>query len=121
MREKDPRITRIGGWLRKLRLDEVPQLCNVLQGAMSIVGPRPERPAFVERFREPIPYYEMRHSVRPGIPGWAQVSRDYGGSLDDAREKLEFDLFHIKNLSLWLDLSILFQTTKIVFLGRGAR
>lgn len=119
--EKDPRITRVGAWLRKLRLDEVPQLLNVLEGAMSLVGPRPERPAFVERFRESIPYYEMRHSVRPGITGWAQVSRDYGASLEDAREKLEFDLFYIKNLSVWLDLFILFQTTKIVFLGRGAR
>jgi sugar transferase (PEP-CTERM system associated) len=118
---RDPRITRVGRWLRKLRLDEVPQLWNVLQGTMSIVGPRPERPEFVEAFRRDIPYYEMRHSVRPGITGWAQVSRDYGASVEDAREKLEYDLFYIKNLSVWLDLFILFQTTKIIALGRGAR
>ncbi len=118
---RDPRITRVGRWLRTLRLDEVPQLWNVLQGTMSIVGPRPERPEFVEQFRREIPYYEMRHSVRPGITGWAQVSRDYGASLEDAREKLEYDLFYIKNLSVWLDLFILFQTTKIIALGRGAR
>ena len=118
---RDPRITRVGRWLRKLRLDEVPQLWNVLQGSMSIVGPRPERPEFVEEFRREIPYYEMRHSVRPGITGWAQVNRDYGASLEDAREKLEYDLFYIKNLSVWLDLFILFQTTKIIALGRGAR
>lgn len=118
---RDPRITRVGNWLRKLRLDELPQLFNVLQGDMNIVGPRPERPGFVDEFRQTIPYYDMRHSVRPGITGWAQVSRDYGASLEDAREKLEYDLFYIKNLSVWLDLFILFQTTKIVFLGRGAR
>jgi sugar transferase (PEP-CTERM system associated) len=120
-RERDPRVTRVGHWLRKLRLDELPQLFNVLRGEMRIVGPRPERPVFVEGFRKVIPYYEMRHSVPPGITGWAQVNRDYGASLDDAREKLEFDLFYIKNLSIWLDLFILFQTTKIMFLGRGAR
>lgn len=119
--ERDPRITRVGHWLRKLRLDELPQLLNVLRGDMNVVGPRPERPTFVEQFRQSIPYYEMRHSVRPGISGWAQVSRDYGASLDDAREKLEYDLFYIKNRSVWLDVFILFQTTKIVFLGRGAR
>lgn len=119
--ERDPRITRIGAWLRKLRLDEVPQLFNVLQGNMNLVGPRPERPGFVAEFRESIPYYEMRHAVRPGITGWAQVSRDYGASLDDAREKLEYDLFYIKNLSVWLDMFIVFQTTKIIALGRGAR
>jgi sugar transferase (PEP-CTERM system associated) len=119
--EQDPRITRVGRWLRTLRLDELPQLFNVLQGTMSIVGPRPERPRFVEEFRRDIPYYELRHSVAPGITGWAQVSRDYGASVEDAREKLEYDLFYIKNLSVWLDLFILFQTTKIVVLGRGAR
>ena len=118
---RDPRITRVGGWLRKLRLDELPQLFNVLRGEMALVGPRPERPAFVREFRKAIPYYEMRHSVRPGITGWAQVSRDYGANLEDAREKLEFDLFYIKNLSAWLDLFIIFQTTKIIALGRGAR
>ena len=88
---------------------------------MNFVGPRPERPVFVNQFRESIPYYDVRHSVRPGITGWAQVNRDYGASLEDAREKLEFDLFYIKNLSVWLDLFILFQTTKIIALGRGAR
>ncbi|MGH9394977.1 MAG: TIGR03013 family XrtA/PEP-CTERM system glycosyltransferase, partial [Terriglobales bacterium] len=119
--ERDSRVTRVGAWLRKLRLDEVPQLFNVLRGEMALVGPRPERPGFVQDFRRAIPYYEMRHSVRPGITGWAQVSRDYGASLDDAREKLEFDLFYIKNLSAWLDLFIIFQTTKIIALGRGAR
>ncbi|HVB39604.1 MAG TPA: sugar transferase [Terriglobales bacterium] len=118
---QDPRITRVGRWLRKLRVDELPQLFNVLQGTMNIVGPRPERPRFVEEFRRDIPYYELRHGVAPGITGWAQVSRDYGASIEDAREKLEYDLFYIKNLSIWLDLFILFQTTKIVVLGRGAR
>lgn len=119
--QRDPRITRVGAWLRKLRLDEVPQLFNILQGQMNLVGPRPERPKFVDEFRRAIPYYDIRHSVRPGITGWAQVSRDYGASLEDAREKLEYDLFYIKNLSLWLDLFIIFQTTKIIALGRGAR
>ena len=117
----DPRITRVGAWLRKLRLDEIPQLFNILRGEMALVGPRPERPEFVIEYRRSIPYYEMRHSVRPGITGWAQVSRDYGANLDDAREKLEYDLFYIKNLSVWLDLFIVFQTTKIIALGRGAR
>lgn len=118
---RDPRITRLGAWLRTLRFDELPQLWNVLRGDMNFVGPRPERPVFVNQFRESIPYYDVRHSVRPGITGWAQVNRDYGASLEDAREKLEFDLFYIKNLSVWLDLFILFQTTKIIALGRGAR
>ena len=117
----DARITRVGRWLRKLRVDELPQLLNVLQGRMSIIGPRPERPQFVAEFRRSIPYYELRHWVRPGITGWAQVSRDYGASLDDARDKLEFDLYYVKNRSVWLDLFILFQTTKIIALGRGAR
>jgi sugar transferase (PEP-CTERM system associated) len=119
--ERDPRITRLGTWLRTLRFDELPQLWNVLRGDMNFVGPRPERPVFVQQFRESIPYYDVRHSVRPGITGWAQVNRDYGASLEDAREKLEFDLFYIKNVSIWLDLFILFQTTKIIALGRGAR
>ena len=117
----DPRITRIGKILRISRLDEVPQLWCVLKGDMAFVGPRPERPEFVEWLSEQIPYYSVRSAVRPGITGWAQVRYKYGNTLDDAREKLQYDLFYIKNASLGLDVLIMFETIKIVTIGRGAQ
>ena len=119
--EQDPRITRIGRFIRKTRLDEIPQLWNVLRGDMSLVGPRPERPEFVESLAREIPFYGQRHSVKPGLTGWAQVSYSYAGSIDGTMEKLQYDLFYIKNLSLPLDLFIMFCTAKIVLLGKGAR
>jgi sugar transferase (PEP-CTERM system associated) len=119
--DDDPRITRIGKFLRKARLDEVPQLWNVLRGDMAFVGPRPERPEFVEWLTKEIPYYPVRHVVRPGITGWAQVRYRYGNTVEDAKEKLQFDLFYIKNRSMGLDFLIMFQTVKTVLFGRGAR
>jgi sugar transferase (PEP-CTERM system associated) len=119
--DNDPRITRVGQFLRSSRLDEIPQLWCVLKGAMAFVGPRPERPEFVEWLSKEIPYYPVRNSVRPGITGWAQVRYKYGNTLEDAKEKLQYDLYYIKNASLGLDLLILFQTVKIVLLGRGAQ
>ncbi|MGC2172350.1 MAG: TIGR03013 family XrtA/PEP-CTERM system glycosyltransferase [Candidatus Sulfotelmatobacter sp.] len=119
--DEDPRITRVGKFLRSSRLDEIPQLWCVLRGDMHFVGPRPERPEFVEWLSKEIPYYGVRHIVRPGITGWAQVEYKYGNTLEDAREKLQYDLFYIKNASLSLDLWIMFQTIKIVLLGRGAQ
>ncbi len=119
--DDDPRITRVGKFLRASRLDEIPQLFCVLKGDMNFVGPRPERPEFVQWLSKEIPYYGVRHTVRPGITGWAQVQYKYGNTLDDAREKLQYDLFYIKNASIGLDLFISFQTVKIVLLGRGAK
>jgi len=119
--DDDPRITRGGKILRITRLDEIPQLWCVLVGDMHFVGPRPERPEFVEWLSKEIPYYGVRHVVHPGITGWAQVRYKYGNTLEDAREKLQYDLFYIKNASLGLDLLIMFQTIKIVLLGRGAQ
>jgi sugar transferase (PEP-CTERM system associated) len=119
--DNDPRITRVGRFLRSSRLDEIPQLWCVLKGDMHFVGPRPERPEFVEWLSKEIPYYGVRHVVRPGITGWAQVQYKYGNTLEDAREKLQYDLFYIKNASIGLDLLIMFQTVKIVVLGRGAQ
>ena len=119
--DDDPRITRVGRFLRASRLDEIPQLWCVLKGDMHFVGPRPERPEFVEWLSKEVPYYGVRHVVRPGITGWAQVQYKYGNTLEDAREKLQYDLFYIKNASLGLDLLIMFQTIKIVLLGRGAQ
>jgi sugar transferase (PEP-CTERM system associated) len=118
--EKDPRITMIGHFLRRTRLDELPQLLNILRGDMSFVGPRPERPEFVSQLTQEIPYYGQRHVVRPGLTGWAQVRYTYGASVEDALMKLQFDLFYIKNLSLALDMFILFSTVKTVLLRRGA-
>jgi sugar transferase (PEP-CTERM system associated) len=118
--DDDPRITRVGRFLRISRLDEIPQLLCVLMGDMAFVGPRPERPEFVEWLTKEIPYYGMRHLVRPGITGWAQVKYKYGNTVEDAREKLQYDLFYIKNASIGLDVLIMFQTIKIVLLGRGA-
>lgn len=115
----DPRITRVGRFLRKTRLDEIPQIWNVLIGDMSFVGPRPERPHFVEVLREKLSYYNERHCVRPGITGWAQINYGYGATVEDALQKLQYDLFYIKNLSLLLDLAILFETGKTVLFGRG--
>jgi sugar transferase (PEP-CTERM system associated) len=117
----DNRITRVGKWIRKLRLDELPQLINVLRGEMSLVGPRPERPEFVSFLEEQIPYYGLRHSVRPGITGWAQIKYQYGASVEETKSKLEFDLFYIKHLSVMLDLAILFETAKVMVTGRGAK
>ena len=119
--DDDPRITRVGRFLRLVRLDEIPQLWCVLKGDMGFVGPRPERPEFVEWLSHEIPYYGVRHVVRPGITGWAQVRYKYGNTLEDAKEKLQYDLFYIKNASIGLDLVILFQTVKIVMIGRGAQ
>jgi len=117
----DPRVTRVGGIMRKLRLDELPQLLNVLRGNMSLVGPRPERPHFVTELAQKIPYYVERHCVKPGITGWAQLCYPYGSSEQDAIEKLQYDLYYIKNNSLLFDLSILLQTVEVVFMGKGAR
>ena len=119
--DDDPRITSIGRILRLTRLDEIPQLWCVLKGDMAFVGPRPERPEFVERLTREIPFYPVRHVVRPGITGWAQIRYKYGNTVEDARQKLQYDLFYIKNASLGLDLLIMFQTIKIVLLGRGAQ
>jgi len=119
--EDDPRVTRVGRFLRKYRLDEFPQFLNVIRGDMSFVGPRPERPCFVEELRKAIPYYDERHSVRPGITGWAQVQYSYGSSVEDAFKKLEFDLFYLKNMSITFDLAIIFRTIRIVTGGQGGR
>lgn len=119
--ENDPRVTRVGRILRKLRLDEFAQIWNVLRGEMSLVGPRPERPHFTKILCEQIPYYDVRHSVAPGITGWAQVCASYGSSVEESRVKLEYDLFYLKNHSLLLDALIIFKTIKIAFFGRGAR
>jgi sugar transferase (PEP-CTERM system associated) len=117
---QDSRITRVGRILRKTRLDEIPQLFNVFRGEMSLVGPRPERPVFCEMLSEKISFFNLRHSVRPGLTGWAQVRFRYGANLEDAKGKLELDLFYLKNLSLLVDCAILFETIKVVVLGRGA-
>lgn len=118
---QDSRVTRVGSVIRKTRMDELPQLINVLRGDMSLVGPRPERPRFVEKLAEEIPYYAERHRIKPGITGWAQISYPYGASEKDALEKLQFDLYYVKNYNLFLDLFILFQTVEVIFWGRGAR
>jgi exopolysaccharide biosynthesis polyprenyl glycosylphosphotransferase len=117
----DPRVTRVGRIIRKFRVDELPQLFNVLMGEMSIVGPRPERPEFVKTLSGRIPYYRQRHCVRPGITGWAQINYRYSDSLEDTIEKLEYDLFYIKNMSLSLDTYIILHTLKTMLLSRGAQ
>lgn len=119
--DNDPRITRLGRLLRKARLDELPQLLNVLSGEMSFVGPRPERPHFVTKLSQVIPYYNQRHSVKPGITGWAQVKFRYGSTIEDAEEKLQFDLYYIKNISLLFDVAIIAETMKVMLYGDGAR
>ena len=120
-KKDDPRITPIGRWLRKLRLDELPQLFNVLKGEMSIVGPRPERPEFVAELERKIPYYRQRHCVKPGITGWAQINHKYGDTIEDTIIKLEYDLYYIKNLAPALDVYIMFQTAKVMLLSRGSQ
>ena len=117
----DPRVTPVGRWLRKLRIDEIPQLWNVLRGEMSLVGPRPERPEFVKSFAEKIPFYRQRHCVRPGITGWAQINHKYGDTFEDTIIKLEYDLYYIKHMSLALDAFVVFQTVKTILRSRGAQ
>jgi sugar transferase (PEP-CTERM system associated) len=119
--KNDPRITRLGGFLRKTRLDEIPQLWNVLRGDMAFVGPRPERPEFVQWLEEKVPYYNLRHIIRPGLTGWAQVRYRYGASLEETKQKLQYDLYYIKHMSVALDLFIMFETMKTVILRRGAQ
>lgn len=118
---KDARVTRVGAVIRRFRIDEFPQLFNVLGGKMSLVGPRPERPFFVEQLTREIPFYAVRHSVKPGVTGWAQVRYDYGATVADSLEKLQFDLYYVKNHSLFLDIVILFETIGVVLSGKGAR
>lgn len=120
-RKNDDRITRVGRFIRKTRIDELPQLYNVWRGDMSFVGPRPERPEFVERLEDGISYYALRHRVKPGITGWAQICYPYGDSEADAKAKLQYDLYYIKNYSLFLDFTILFQTAQVVLWNKGAR
>lgn len=119
--KNDSRITRVGGLVRKFRIDEIPQLWNVLRGEMSMVGPRPERPEFVEDLQREVPYYSERHTVKPGITGWAQLRYSYGASKEDAKEKLQYDLYYIKNFSPILDIMIILQTVEVVLWGKGAR
>jgi exopolysaccharide biosynthesis polyprenyl glycosylphosphotransferase len=119
--EDDPLITRVGRWLRKTRLDEFPQILNVLKGEMSFIGPRPERPQFVAQLQEKIPYYAQRHTIKPGITGWAQVRYRYGATIQDAEEKLQYDLYYVKNMSPFLDMLILLSSIQVVLFGKGAR
>ena len=119
--EVDSRISRVGRYLRKWRLDEIPQLINVIRGEMSLVGPRPERPVFVQDLRSVIPYYDLRHSVRPGISGWAQTQFGYGASTEDSHVKLQYDLYYVKYLSIQLDVRILLETIRVILRGTGAR
>lgn len=120
-RADDDRVTKVGRFIRKTRIDELPQLFNVFRGDMSFVGPRPERPQFVDELKNAIPYYDLRHHVKPGITGWAQVSYPYGASIKDSREKLQFDLYYLKNYSVFLDLNILLLTVQVILWGKGAR
>jgi lipopolysaccharide/colanic/teichoic acid biosynthesis glycosyltransferase len=117
--KNDPRITRVGRFIRKTRLDELPQLFNVLGGSMSMVGPRPERQHFIDDLMKQIPYYDQRHIVKPGLTGWAQINYPYGNTVEDALQKLQYDLFYIKNRSLPFDLSIVIQTIRTVVLRQG--
>lgn len=117
----DDRVTRVGGVMRKLRIDELPQLFNVLRGDMSLVGPRPERPFFVDQLTQEIPFYALRHSIKPGVTGWAQVRYPYGATVRDSQEKLQFDLYYVKNHTLFLDLVVLLETVSVVLTGKGAR
>jgi lipopolysaccharide/colanic/teichoic acid biosynthesis glycosyltransferase len=119
--KNDSRVTRIGNFIRNTRIDELPQIFNVLKGEMSFVGPRPERPQFVEELAQQIPYYRERHRVKPGITGWAQLCYPYGASVYDAEQKLTYDLYYIKNHSLMFDLYILVRTVEVILLGKGVR
>ena len=117
----DSRVTRIGRFMRLTRIDELPQLFNVMAGQMSLVGPRPERPYFVEQLVAQVPFYAARHSVKPGVTGWAQVRHKYGASVDDSADKLEYDLYYVKNHRLLFDLLILFYSVRVVLLAQGSR
>lgn len=117
--DNDPRITKVGKFLRKWRLDETPQLLNVIKGEMSLIGPRPERYVFIKEFEEKIPFYAQRLAVRPGLTGWAQVKYPYASSIEQTEEKLQYDLYYIKNMSFILDLVVLLKTTKVVLFGSG--
>ena len=117
----DDRVTRVGRVIRKLRIDELPQLFCVLDGSMSMVGPRPERPYFVDALTQTIPYYAVRHSVKPGVTGWAQVRYQYGASVEDSAEKLQYDLYYVKNHSLLLDIVVMFETIGVVLMRKGAQ
>ncbi len=117
----DDRVTRVGRVIRKLRIDELPQLFSVLAGTMSLVGPRPERPYFVDKLTQEIPYYSVRHSVKPGVTGWAQVRYQYGASVEDSAAKLQYDLYYVKNHSLFLDILVLFETVGVVLMRKGAQ
>ena len=119
--EQDPRITKVGRFLRKTRLDEVPQLINILKGEMSFIGPRPERPYFVDELEKCIPFYGLRHVTKPGLSGWAQIRYRYGATVEDAVKKLEYDLYYIKNLSIFLDLMIFMETIQVILFGKGSR
>ena len=119
--KRDERTTRVGRIIRKIRVDEIPQFWNILRGEMSFVGPRPERPHFVAQLAREIPYYEQRHLIAPGLTGWAQINYPYGASIEDSRQKLQYDLFYIKNHSLFLDAIIMFETIKIIIFGRGGQ
>jgi exopolysaccharide biosynthesis polyprenyl glycosylphosphotransferase len=118
---KDDRVTRVGRFIRKVRIDEIPQVLNVLKGDMSFVGPRPERPYFVQQLRQKIPYYDIRHRVKPGITGWAQVSYRYGETVEDARQKLAFDLYYVKKDDFFLDMAILVQTVRVILFAHGGQ
>jgi lipopolysaccharide/colanic/teichoic acid biosynthesis glycosyltransferase len=120
-KQDDPRVTRVGRWLRRFRVDELPQLLNVLRGEMSFIGPRPERPHFVEELARDIPLYRDRTYVKPGITGWAQVNFPYGASVEDARQELSYDLYYVKNRSLFLDFLILISTIRVILFQEGAR
>ncbi|MES2088797.1 MAG: TIGR03013 family XrtA/PEP-CTERM system glycosyltransferase [Pseudomonadota bacterium] len=120
-KKNDSRVTRVGAFIRKTRIDELPQILSVLKGEMSMVGPRPERPSFVEQLKQQIPYYDIRHSVKPGVTGWAQVRYSYGASLEDAVHKHQYDLYYVKNNSLFLDLLILFETVSVVIFREGSQ
>ena len=119
--QNDNRVTRVGRFIRRMRIDELPQLFNVLRGEMSMVGPRPERPYFVDQLTEIIPFFAERHSVKPGVTGWAQIKYPYGASIEDARKKLAYDLYYLKSRSITLDLLILLSTVRVVILQQGAR
>jgi lipopolysaccharide/colanic/teichoic acid biosynthesis glycosyltransferase len=120
VRQQDQRITRIGALLRRTRLDELPQLWAVVTGDMSLIGPRPERPHFEEELEQKIRHYRLRHSIRPGLSGWAQVNYPYGASIEDAANKLSYDLYYMRNFSIWLDLLVMIKTVRLVFNAGGA-
>lgn len=117
--EKDPRITKVGHFLRKTRLDEIPQFWNILKGEMSLIGPRPERPQFVEQLERNIPFYRLRHTIKPGLTGWAQVKYRYTSSIEDSLIKLQYDLFYIKHQGLFLDIAIMLKTITVVLGLKG--